>query len=49
MRAESGDGILGDGADSALPTSKEVWGSAASSPSAGSGAEPRPLNDFSQF
>ena len=47
-RAESGGGVLGEGAASSLPTSQGVWGSAVSSP-AGSGAEPRPPKGFGAF
>jgi len=32
-RAESGGGVLGEGAASSIPTSQGVWGSAVSSPS----------------
>jgi len=49
QRADSGGGVLGEEAASPLLTSQDVWGSAVSSPSAGSGAEPRPPNGFTTF
>ena len=39
-RAESGGGVLGEGAASPLPTSQGVWGSAVSSPSRVRGGAP---------
>jgi len=48
QKAESGGGVLAEGADSLYPTSEGVWESAVSSP-AGSGAEPSPLKGFLAF
>ena len=39
-RAESGGGVLGEGAASPLPTSQGVWGSTVSSPSRVRGGAP---------